>query len=741
MAELEPLRSTQAHSRPVACATCGHPTDPLRAARVAYVAERFRYFCTTDCRARYQHQPGLTPLPLPRRRRQPTPLPQLAVPTPSPPLDLAAPARPLGAVAELAPSVVAANVGSGVVPAGDVTALLLSLALLGGALSLALGLVGAGDALALARLVIVVVSAGALIAEYVMGRREAIELHPAALLFGPTAGTIVAVLAQLRGHPGASDALSFAASLLMITAGAVWLLARLRRPLELEREHIGAELDVPARRVLGEDTEATSAVELRSGEEIVIDAGETVPADCTITAGSASVVPWLDAPLLGQRGEGEALVAGARITEGRLRAVVSWSGRDRAWLRLTHDPARRADVHTQLARTGHLIATQAAPIAAIVAGLAAYATGSDWLVITLAALGAHVALAQAGLTQLGALHVGRAVLAALRRGIVFRGAAALDRASRVTAGVFMARGTLLLGEPEVLAITPFGAHSQEELLALVAGAEGGTASPTAAAVLRAARARGVRPDAVRSPTQHAGLGVTAVSSNGEALVVGSRALMLRERISVASAEATLSALEALGRSVLLVALDGRLLGVLGLQDGLRPGARAAIQHLLDVGVEPVLLSGDGRETCEAIGNALDIEHIRPEVLPTERAEEVSRLIDGGAVVAVIGRTPEDDAVLTAADVPIALSSAGLGIAEWSVQLASDDVRDAALALRLAKRCRSEVRLALGLHVVPAALGVIATAFGLGPALLAPLLAAGGSAAALIRWRAIEDAAT
>jgi P-type E1-E2 ATPase len=233
--------------------------------------------------------------------------------------------------------------------------------------------------------------------------------------------------------------------------------------------------------------------------------------------------------------------------------------------------------------------------------------------------------------------------------------------------------------------------------------------------------------------------VTAVASNGQALVVGSRALMLRERISVASAESRLAELEAMGRSVLLVAVGGRLIGVVGLQDGLRPGARAAVQHLLDVGVEPVLLSGDGRETCEAIGRSLDIDHVRPEVLPTERAAEITRLVDGGATVAVIGRSPGDDAAFMAADVSVALASAGSSTAEWSVQLAADDVRDAAAAIAAAHRCRAEVQLGLGLNLAPAAAGIVAVAFGVLPAVGAPLLGFLGAGVALVRWRGARRA--
>lgn len=211
--------------------------------------------------------------------------------------------------------------------------------------------------------------------------------------------------------------------------------------------------------------------------------------------------------------------------------------------------------------------------------------------------------------------------------------------------------------------------------------------------------------------------------------------MLRERVSVAAAEARITDLEAMGRTVVLVAVAGRLVGMVGLQDGLRPGARASVQHLLDVGIEPVLLSGDSRETCEALGRALDIAHVRPEVLPTERADEIRRLADSGAVVAVLGRSPADDAALGAADVAVALATAGSASAEWHVQLASDSVRDAGLALKIAHLCRSEARLGLLVVVGSGTAASIAVAFGLVPGAVAPLVALVSTATVLARFRA------
>jgi P-type E1-E2 ATPase len=213
--------------------------------------------------------------------------------------------------------------------------------------------------------------------------------------------------------------------------------------------------------------------------------------------------------------------------------------------------------------------------------------------------------------------------------------------------------------------------------------------------------------------------------------------MLREHVSVAAVEARITELEAMGRNVQLVALGGRLIGLLGLQDGLRPGARAAVQHLLDIGVEPVLLSGDARETCEALGHALDIDHIRPELQPSERGDAVRRLMDGGAVVAVLGRTPADDVALGAADVSIALSTAGSTASEWNVQLASDDVRDAAFAVRLSHAARRESRVALLLTLAPPALVSVVAVLGLVSPVMAPIAAAAGASLSLLRLRVLS----
>jgi P-type E1-E2 ATPase len=409
------------------------------------------------------------------------------------------------------------------------------------------------------------------------------------------------------------------------------------------------------------------------------------------------------------------VIAGARLEQGTLRVVVGWSGYDRAFLRLTTDPRRRADLFAPVARLGRSFAERGALLVTGLAALTAFAAGLDGVEILMVTVAVQAAGANGVSGTVAALRVAAAVLAALRRGAVFRTAEALDKAGHASLAVFCARGTLLLGEPEVATIEGFGTHEPEEVLSLVAAVEAGGHHPVASAIVRSARARGVRPDGIRSPRAEPGLGVTAVASSGQPLVVGSRALLLHEHVSVAIAERRIQELESMGQTVLLAALAGRLVGLVGLQDGLRPGARAAVQHLLDAGLEPALLSGDARETCESLGRTLAIDHVRPEIAPADQGDEIRRLVGGGATVAAIGTSPTDDAALAAADVAVALRAAGATSADWGVQLASDDVRDAAFALHIARDCLRRARVDLLVTILPV-LGLAAVAaLGLLPA--------------------------
>jgi P-type E1-E2 ATPase len=310
------------------------------------------------------------------------------------------------------------------------------------------------------------------------------------------------------------------------------------------------------------------------------------------------------------------------------------------------------------------------------------------------------------------------------RGIVFHSAAALDTLGRATVVALSPRGVLTESRPEIVELHALDDADQNALIALATAAERAAGNhPIAHALERFAGERRLTEVEVRRPVYHAGKGVTAISPSGQALVIGSRRLLLEEGVSVAVADAEAARAEAAERTPIFVALDGRVRAVMTLHYELRVGARPAIQRMYDLGLEVVLLTGDQRGAVQALGAGLDIEHVKAELLPEERGQEVRSLRDAGGVVIALGRPGEDDAALAAADAGILLAAAGGAAGGRAVALVDDDVRDAAAALFIAKAARESAWRGVGVSGAAFALVVAAASAGLIAPGIAALLAA------------------
>jgi Cu+-exporting ATPase len=182
--------------------------------------------------------------------------------------------------------------------------------------------------------------------------------------------------------------------------------------------------------------------------------------------------------------------------------------------------------------------------------------------------------------------------------------------------------------------------------------------------------------------------------------------------------------------VVFVGLDGRVRALVTLRDEDRLGARAAVQRLIDLGAEVVLISGDHRGTVEALAKHLDITHVKAELLPDEQGNEVRRLRETGGLVAVIGRAFQDDGALAEADVPVVLGAAGAPETDRAVSLTGDDVRDAAAALWLAHAARRAAWRGSTVAALGGGVLVTLAAVGLAAPAIAALLALGIDAYAL-----------
>jgi Cu+-exporting ATPase len=258
-----------------------------------------------------------------------------------------------------------------------------------------------------------------------------------------------------------------------------------------------------------------------------------------------------------------------------------------------------------------------------------------------------------------------------------------------------------------VAAHPIGSDAAlERTLSLAAAVESDSGHPFARAVV--AYAAVADPPTVRRVTSVPGRGMRATGPDGELVLVGSRQLLLDEGTSVALIEAEAQRSESRALSVIFVAIESRARAWIALRDELRPGARAAVQRLIDLDIEVVALSGDHRGTIEALARDVDIDTVKAELTPEERVAEIRRLRDLGGRVSVIGRPDLDRDVLGVADVPVQLGAAGAPESERGVSLATDDLRDASAALWIA---RAASRDAMRASVGAIAAGLVLVAIG------------------------------
>ncbi len=689
--------------------------DPLRAGEVMLLQDGFRYLCDRDCRARFlggerahdafyrdrasRPPPAPRPEPTTGRIRTGDPIdlaPLLHDPGPVP---VTALPRPwLGATAAVAAIALAAMSTS---------------ALLAG-LSTLLTCVAAGAALA-------------------ASWRARADVGWLAWAVGP-AGAILAanaaLLARLEDERAWLGLVGAA-----VAAGAMvarsWLDARMRQPVDAVVRELAHRLP-PTVRVPVHDEANPVEVKLvevetsrvRTGEEVLAIERETVAVDGIVKAGEAFALLHPGARTPVRRVPGDPLLAGARITEGAVRIMATRVGDDRAAARPTrfgaasgNDAAPIARLAGEMTRWGGIAALAGAALAV---GMTDGSGTAAQLSAAAAVLLAAPLLAVRRSAELPLVAAGATSAA---RGIAFHGARALDTAGRVRVAALGARGIVTEGELEVVEIHPIDDADPDAVLALAAAAEAAAEGhPIARAVQRFAEARGISHESVRRATAVVGRGVTALAPGGEPLVIGNRRLLLDEGVSVAVADSEAARAEARGHTTVFVGLGGRVRAVISLQDTVRPGARAAVQRIFDLHVEVVLLSGDHRTTVEAIARNLDVGNVRAELLPEERGAEVQQLRETGGAVAVVGRPSHDDLALSAADVPVVVGAAGGAAGERAVALATDDVRDAAAALWIARAARGGAWRALGTCLGAGGLLVVAAAVGLAPPAVAAMLA-------------------
>ncbi|MEO3781778.1 heavy metal translocating P-type ATPase [Actinocorallia sp. B10E7] len=480
----------------------------------------------------------------------------------------------------------------------------------------------------------------------------------------------------------------------------------------------------PPRAVVLRDGEAVEVPtsEVRVGDLLLVRPGAKIAVDGTVEEGGSEVdESMVTGESLPVHKEPGSRVIGATINaNGTLRVRATEVGSDTALAQIVELVQEAQNSKAP----GQRLADRAAFWLVFVALIGGGLTLAVWLLagavfgtamlfaITVVVITCPDAL---GLATPTAIMVGAGLGAG--RGVLFKNAMALEASARVQTVVMDKTGTLTRGEPEVTDVITDGI-AEDELLRLVTAVEAESEHPLAEAVVGHAEARGVVSPRAERFENVPGHGAVA-EVEGHRVVVGNRRLAEREHLDLGELGARREELAATGRTVVIVGIDGRAAGLLGIADAPRETSAAAVAALHDLDVEVVMLTGDNRATAERIARRLGIDTVIAEVLPGDKAAKVAELQSGGRRVAMVGDGVNDAPALAQADLGIAIGAGtDVAIETADVVLMRSDPLDVPTALRIGRgtlrKMRQNLGWAIGYNAIalPIAAGVFEPAFGL-----------------------------
>jgi P-type Cu2+ transporter len=475
----------------------------------------------------------------------------------------------------------------------------------------------------------------------------------------------------------------------------------------------------PPRAVVIRDDEPVEVptAEVAVGDALLIRPGAKVPVDAEVIDGASQVdesaVTGESVPV-GKR-PGDKLIGATINKQGTLRARATAIGSDTALAQIVE----LVQTAQNSKAPGQRLADRAAFWLVLVALTAGLLTFLIWWAIVGRNVEQSLLFAIAvivitcpdalGLATPTAIMVGSSLGA--KRGILFKQALALERAAEVNTVVFDKTGTLTRGEPQVVAIAVAPGHVEDQLLAAVASVERESEHPLASAIVNAASARGLSLSAPQSFEAVPGHGVLA-TIDGRRLAIGNHRLIEQVGASVNGLGTQADALAGEGRTVVEVALDRQLAGVIAIADAPRDTAAAAVQALRVLGVRSVMLSGDSEATARRIAAQVGIDEVIAEVLPAEKAAKLKELQAQGHKVAMVGDGVNDAPALAQADVGIAIGAGtDVAVETADIVLMRSDPLDVATAITISRGTLRKMHQNLGWAVgynslaIPIAAGI------------------------------------
>ena len=439
---------------------------------------------------------------------------------------------------------------------------------------------------------------------------------------------------------------------------------------------------------MGREVEIPTS-EVQVNDFVIIRPGNKIPVDGEVIEGESQVdESMLTGESMPVRKKSGASVIGATINKsGSFRYRATKVGADTALAQIVKlvQEAQNSKAPAQLLADR---AAQWLVLAAIVTGLLTFGVWFWWIgqtllfAITLTITVFVIACPDAlGLATPMAIMVGTGLGA--RTGFLFKNASALEDATKLNVIIFDKTGTLTMGQPEVVEVVTANGTSEQDLLALSASVEQNSEHPLAQAILKragSAARRGQQPLSRNIDGQ----GARAVV-DGRMVLMGNRKLMDAERVDMVGLADRAAELQGAGRTVVHVADDGKLRGLIAIADAARPTSAETVRKLQQRGVQVAMLTGDNRATAERIAGELGIDIVLADVLPGQKADKVKELQAQGKKVGMVGDGINDAPALTQADVGFAIG-AGTDVAMESadVVLMKSDPFDVVGAIELSR---------------------------------------------------------
>jgi len=499
-------------------------------------------------------------------------------------------------------------------------------------------------------------------------------------------------------------------------------------PRTARRIENGAEREVPLSEVV-------------PGDRLRVKPGDAVPVDGVVRSGRSSVD---ESMLTGEsipveKKEGDRVIGGTIDGEGVLEIEATAVGNDTALAHIARLVAEAQASKPPIQRLADRISGVFVPVVlsiGVVTWVAWYALGPEPR-----ALLATVALASVLIIAcpcaLG-LATPTAILAGTgrgaRSGILFRNAGALEKARRLTLVLLDKTGTITEGRPRLAARVLYAGAREEDLIGSAAALEVSSAHPLARALVEAAVEKGIRIPPVEAFESRTGLGVVGRVA-GQRAAVGSARLLELEGVDASPLGDELAALAGEGRTPILVARDGRLLGALAVADPEKPTSAAAIRRLRGMGLRVAMLTGDREDTARAVARRVGVEEVIAGVLAADKAEKVKELQGRGETVAMVGDGVNDAPALAQADLGIAIGAgADIAVESSDVTLVGGRLDGVADAIALSRATLATIRQNLVFAFAYNALGIPIAAGALYPLtgwLLSPMVASAAMAASSV----------